>query len=135
MQRLVVIIMVLFLTVGLTQPSGVLQPFNLQERYQHCSVEDHDITPLDFVFEHLLNLESIVNFIEGEHEYTAGDHAHAPFQASGNSIQIALAMPVDIQHSVAPHCSFPASITYSLGKDEGYASRDGSSIFRPPVLG
>ena len=133
MRKAIAILMLLFLGVGLTQPGGCLQAFNLHERYHHCSLEDHDITPLDFVFEHLLNLESIVNFIEGEQDYLPGDHPHNPAQAAQSAAQVAVVMPGAIKFEINEHPVFPEVIKHCAGKGVVYLSSFQTDIFRPPV--
>lgn len=126
--------MMLFLSLGLTQPSGRMQHFNLHEMYAQCSIEDHDITPLDFVFEHLLNLESIVNLFEGEHEYHMGDHPHEPMQSAQSGVHIQLALPNHIHFEVhKPHRLYPETITHSVRQATFYAHSFFADIFRPPI--
>lgn len=126
--------MMFFLSLGLTQPSGRMQHFNLSEMYAQCSIEDHDITPLDFIFEHLLNLESIVNLFEGEHEYHMGDHPHEPMQSAQSSAPIQLALPNHIDFEVSKvHPLYPEEITHTMRRDAFYIHSFHADIFRPPI--
>ncbi|MBL7712299.1 MAG: hypothetical protein JNL13_07550 [Chitinophagaceae bacterium] len=126
--------MMFFLSLGLTQPSGRMQHFDLYSMYAQCSNEDHDITPLDFVFEHLLNLESIVNLFEGEHEYHMGDHPHEPMQSAQSSVQVQLALPNHIDFEVhASQAVYPESITHTMRYDAFYVHSFYADVFRPPI--
>lgn len=123
----------LLLGMGLTQQGGYMQFCDMQAMYSHCAEEDHDITPLDFVFEHLLNLESIVNLLEGEYDYHHGDHPHTPAQSAQSVAGFNVALPHTISFDIMPRF-FPAEgITYAIGKGPFYTSRTGSNIFRPPI--
>lgn len=132
MQKAVVILIIFLLGLGVTQPSGILQPFDIRERYEHCSHEDHDITPLDFIFEHLLNLESIVNIIEGEHEYHPGDEPHEPFQLMQSASEITIGMPgIPIEIHMVYHTE--RAIQYPIHNRDLTLSHFCSDILRPPI--
>lgn len=111
----------------LLQPVCTSSSLNLREMYQQCSLEDDDITPIDFVFEHLLNFETVINFIEGEEE-----QEHHPFKTVKPSIQIAVTIP----KPVFVQCS---GLRY-FGSKEKYIARNMiqpvstvySDIFHPP---
>jgi hypothetical protein len=133
-RKITVILMMFFLSLGLTQPTGCMQYFNLHEMYAQCSVEDHDITPLDFVFEHLLNLESIVNIFEGEHEYQMGDHPHEPMQTSQAVAHIQLALPNVLRFEVSEeHPVYREATTYPICKGPSYSDTFCGEILRPPI--
>lgn len=136
MQKAIVIIMMFFLGAGLTQPSGYIQYFNLHEKYTQCSHEDHDLNPLDFIFEHLLNLETIVNFLEGEHEYEAGEHPHEPFQTAAQSISLVLITPPNTIQIDLEKCqfNFPKDVQYPFSNKGFYLSNYQDNIFRPPIF-
>ncbi|MES2477982.1 MAG: hypothetical protein V4561_02775 [Bacteroidota bacterium] len=137
MQKAIVILMMFFLGAGLTQPSGYIQYFNLHEKYAQCSLEDHDLNPLDFIFEHLLNLETIINFIEGEHEYEAGDHPHEPFQTAAQSISLVLITPPNSIQIDLNKCQyfFSEEVKYAFSNKGFYLSNFQDNIFRPPIFG
>ncbi len=127
-------LVIFLLGIGLTQPSGFMQRCDVRTMYHHCSVEDHDITPLDFIFEHFLNLESIVNIIEGEQEYPSGDHPHNPFQTSQAISLITFVTPALLQFDVSGRCLFPyKKLVYFAGSSDGYSSRFHADILRPPI--
>jgi len=120
------------LGVGLTQPTGILQPIDFKAKYAQCSHEDHDITVLDFVFEHLLNLEALVNIIEGEHEYDFGDYPHAPFEVI-KSIQETIAIvPSFILFEISDLYFCIATVKYPFQTSD-YLSAFCPDILRPPI--
>jgi hypothetical protein len=122
------------LALGLTQPGGIMQYHDLQKMYHHCSLEDHDITPLDFVFEHLLNLESIVNLIESEHELPETDQSHETFEAAPSAILVLATPPGPSQFDISKsHVLFFAATTHFSNRNDFYKSQFFFCIFRPPI--
>lgn len=120
--------------LGVTQPSGCIQPLNFKEQYEQCSHEDHDITLLDFIFEHILNLETIVNLFEGENEYTNGDSPHVPFQqleASQNYFTT-----ISFPHLLINRSPLfeESSIVYNTRQNDKLPTSFCTGIFRPPIL-
>jgi hypothetical protein len=113
----------------LLQPMGNPASMNFREMYQQCSIEDHDITPLDFVFEHLLNFECVINYFEGENE-----EEHQPFQTIESSTPIAVTIPkpVCINFSQQSYC--PDRAIYAV-HNTGFRSSDfNADIFHPPIV-
>ena len=133
MHKAVLIVIMQLLAAGLTQPSGILQPLNMREKYAHCSIEDHDITPLDFVFEHLLNLEILVNLIEGEHEYKGQDYPHEPFQVIKTGFEITAAMPHYILYEANRQTFTEEPLKHDNGYTSFYTTGFSSNLFRPPI--
>lgn len=133
MQKAAVILIMVILCLGLTQPGGYMQYCNLEEQYEQCSREDHDITPLDFVFEHLLNLESIVNLIEGEHEYAGTDEPHMPFQTPESSPSVFLALPATYPDAITPFLFPHEGVNYPIAGNNCFLSGFCADILRPPI--
>jgi hypothetical protein len=107
-----------------------LSSVNIHEMYQQCSQEDHDITPLDFVFEHLLNLEHIINFFEGENE-----QEHQPYQSAQPSAhQLVMAMPIYLGAPVLQHRLYAIPPVYPCAATSFYRSLFLGSVFRPPLV-
>lgn len=136
MQKLAGIFILFFLALGLTQPSGFMQHCNLQQMYADCSAEDHDITPLDFVFEHLLNQESVVNLLEGEYDCPMGDHPHDPFQASQAAAQVMVCVvpqlnPFSIEKKAV---TIVPEKEYFAYNSDFYSSVFLAAVFRPPIV-
>jgi len=131
-----VILLFLFYSAGtlLLPVSNFTPGVNLHEMYEQCSIEDHDITPLDFVFEHILNFEVIINFFEGEHEYVNGDHPHEPYQSFQPVSLFSFAITNAISFEFKGRQPFPAAKkAYFLGKIDIYLSNFNPDILRPPI--
>lgn len=120
------------LGIGLTQPTGILQPVDFKAKYAQCSHEDHDITVLDFVFEHLLNLEAIVNIIEGEHEYDLGDYPHAPFEVIKSIQENVATVPSHIFFELSDLHFCETTVKYPFNTSN-YLSCYYQDILRPPI--
>jgi hypothetical protein len=102
---------------------------NIRSLYVQCSIEDPDLTPVDFVFGHLLNLEYLIQAIEGEQEQ---EH-----------------QPLSLAQQVSPTpVILPAMLTVAIGARRQYASNQhrynlyhpatwcagvAGRVFRPPV--
>jgi hypothetical protein len=113
----------------LLQPMGNHASMNFREMYQQCSIEDHDITPLDFVFEHLLNFEGIINYFEGEEE-----EEHQPFQTIELSTQIAVTIPKPVCINFSQPLYFADKAIYPVHSTGFYSSNYYADIFHPPIV-
>lgn len=132
MRNAIIILVIFLLGIGLTQPNGILQPIDFKAKYAQCSHEDHDITVLDFIFEHLLNLEAIVNIIEGEHEYDFGDHPHAPFETIKSIQETVATVPSYIFFKLSEFHFCDTTIKYPSPTSD-YLSGFCQDILRPPI--
>lgn len=135
MRLLVVISIALVWCLGLIQPGIWTHSFNLHKMYEQCSHEDPDIDPLDFVVEHLLNLEDILDYIEGEDDgYEEGEIPHQPYQHTQLSTHSFVALPKTV---IGIAISSPALnlITHSTFKNDFYHYNFHADIFRPPAIG
>ncbi len=131
--RYVAIILILLQSIStLLQPICNTRVLNLREMYQHCSLEDPDITPLDFVFEHLLNLEGIVDCFEGKNESDEAEH-QIP-QTTEFSLQIAVVLSQTIQIDFKPRNSFSTRIKYPTGRRDFCSSNFYADLLRPPIV-
>lgn len=115
--------------VFLLQPIGDPSSFNFKEMYQQCAAEDHDITPLDFVFEHLLNFECIINLFEGESE-----DEHQPFHTVESATPFAVVIPRPITLAFSPQAYLADRIKYPLHNAIFLSSNFELDIFRPPAI-
>ncbi|GAA4467656.1 hypothetical protein GCM10023093_23910 [Nemorincola caseinilytica] len=102
---------------------------DLRQMYQQCSKEDHDITPLDFVFEHLLNFESIINYFEGEE-----NEEHQPFGSIGSNLQVAITTSTVSFLYPAPGTAFYTKKVYPIHQAAFYSSNYFGDIFHPPIV-
>lgn len=112
----------------LLQPMGNPASMNFREMYQQCSIEDHDITPLDFVFEHLLNFECVINYFEGENE-----EEHQPFQTTESSTLIVATIPKITSINFSKHVYFVDRTIYMVCDTGFLSSNFYSDIFHPPI--
>lgn len=131
MQRLIIIPILFIWTLGLIQPCVWSNSFDLHKMYERCSQEDPDITPLDFVFEHLLNLEEVEHFFEGEEE--EGELPHQPFQITQSPSQFVVALPKTLQIDLPVFIELASSTNYPINKNNFYHYNYNSDIFRPPI--
>lgn len=133
MQKSIVIGLIAILTLGLLQPVLYMQPVNLYEVYQQCSHEDPDINPVDFVFEHLLNLEEFVSCFEHEDPNEENELPHQPIQIVHNAAQTFVAIPKRLEVRVQPRVELNAEIDHPLNKESLYFYNYHTDIFRPPI--
>lgn len=130
--RKVALMLMLFQGIAtLLQPIGDSRALNLREIYQQCSLEDPDITPLDFIFEHLLNLESIVDCFEGKNE--TGEAEHQIPQAVEFSVQIAVIVLRTVQIDFQPQILFQEKIKYPICRGDFCSSNFYTDLLRPPI--
>jgi hypothetical protein len=131
MKQLTVIGLLFYYAIGtLCLPMGDFSILpTLPKMYQHCkATEDCDMTPLDFITDHLINIDGIFD----NHDSGDDQKPHQPFNYQ--NITLTLFVPT-IQELNIPVTSFSAiekkSIIYKV--DTGFASDYFSKKFRPPI--
>ncbi|MEZ5016074.1 MAG: hypothetical protein R2800_03425 [Flavipsychrobacter sp.] len=135
MQKVIVLFLMMLLSIGyIAQPTMDMRSVYLCKMYEHCSIEDPDITPLDFVFEHLLNLEEIEQLFEGDEEEEEGELPHQPFQITQSSSQYVVAIPRTLQVSLLPFIEITDRVDYPANKNNFYHYNYNTDIFRPPIV-
>ena len=100
----------------------------IPEMYRHCkSTEDKDMTPFDFITDHLVNIDGLFD----KHENGADQKPHTPIQSQRHS-QISISYitchlffikhihPLEIKHLINNHVLFPSEYI--------------SKFFRPPIF-
>lgn len=102
---------------------------SFREMYQQCSIEDHDITPLDFVFEHLLNFECVINYFTGEDE-----EEHQPFKTIEYSAPIAVTIPKPVCIIFTQHSYWSIRAIYPVHNTGFFSSNYYADIFHPPIV-
>lgn len=136
MRRVVFILLSCAYTLGsLCTPLGDFSYMpNLPKMYEQCKAEDPDINALDFVCEHLLNLEDVMAQFEGEEE-DKHESPHQPFQLVHAASQITLAVskpmifePIQMVF-IADKC-----IKYPLLDDRFTPDNYPFEIFHPPAV-
>lgn len=134
MQRLVAILITVVWSLGMTHPGGIDHPIDLHGLYEQCGVEDPDITPLDFVFEHLLNLEHIISFFEGEEHDGVKDLPHQPYQVAHTVSVSSVIIPDRCAVAVVrPHYDV-VDVVYPSSRPTSYFFNYHADIFRPPIV-
>jgi hypothetical protein len=120
---------------NLLRPDGCMHTFSLHDMYTQCSHEDPDLTPLDFVFGHLLQLEEVMTFFEGGEPEEEGERPHAPFRLVQAVFQyvVPVARPFDVVHP-APVILHSDKVIYPLCRQEAYCFQFNSDILRPPIV-
>lgn len=113
----------------LLQPLGNPASMNFRDMYQQCRIEDHDITPLDFVFEHLLNFECVINYFEGENE-----EEHQPSQTIELSTPIAVTIPKSVSINFSQQSYCPVRAIYVVHNTGFRSSNFNTEIFHPPIV-
>lgn len=100
---------------------------DLPDMYRHCkSTEDRDMTPLDFITDHLINIDSVFD----KHDNGDSQKPHQPIQThhqgqvtvsfvSCFSFSISKLCPVDLRPSIPSNSFLPSDYT--------------SGVFRPPI--
>lgn len=96
--------------------------------YLQCSAEDHDITPLDFVFEHVLNFECVINYFEGEDE-----EEHQPFRTVESASPASVSIPASLFICNSPIAYFSDRLTYPVRNTDYSSSEFSQDIFHPPI--
>lgn len=103
---------------------------DLKDMYKSCEKEDPDITAADFVFEHLLNLGSIIESFE--HHSNEKEMPHQPYHFHITSSQIVC----NISHS--PFFDFKKEEVISkpfIFHSENLILFDFSeNVFKPPIV-
>ena len=122
------LLILLYSVTAILQPIGNPSSMNFREMYLQCSAEDYDITPLDFVFEHVLNFECVINYFEGEDE-----EEHQPFRTVESSSPASVSIPGSLFTCNSQTVYFSNRITYPV-QNTGYCSSDFSrDVFHPPI--
>lgn len=116
---------------AILQPVGKPVQVNLKDMYAKCGMEDPDITPLDFVLEHLLNLSTIVHYFEGESDEEEGEHQ--PAQAFEFSSQTAVTIPGPLHVCFSTQPAFGQNHVHNLHTDDLYFSAYSAEMLRPPI--
>lgn len=122
------ILLLLQVVTTILQPLGNPSALSFQQMYHQCSTEDKDITPLDFVFEHLLNFESIINCFEGEDQ-----EEHHPYQLFAKYSPVAIVIPSHISVSLQPARFVSSTTEYPSQRADRYVYKFYAYIFHPPL--
>ncbi len=133
--RVVIVIFIFFVqSLGVVQP-GIYSPsLDLHKMYVQCSEEDPDITPADFVFEHLLNLEDAMEYFENDEEHEEGERPHQPLQITHNASLLVTAFPKTIELDLPQYLEVVNETSYPANRGNIYYYNFNKDIFRPPII-
>lgn len=131
MVKVINIFLLAFYSFGtLCLPTGNFSALQeLPEMYQHCkATEDKDMTPLDFITDHLLNLDGIFD------KHNSGDEQkpHSPIHNQPISQITAFQFRSGFNFKIA-HIFFEKKL-YFFHSDNFIKSGYISNVFRPPIV-
>lgn len=102
---------------------------DLPEMYQHCkAIEDKDMTPFDFLTDHLINIDGLFD----KHNNRDEQKPHSPIQNQHVSQIIAFQFPTAFNFKVTN--LFFEKNTHIFHSDNFIISEYISKIFRPPIV-
>jgi len=99
----------------------------LPEMYIHCKqTEDKDMTPLDFVTDHLVNIDALFD------QHSNGDEQkpHSPVRVHHVSLEL---IPLVQPAKILPSNPFIEKTPISRFNEHSAQSGHPSSVFRPPI--
>ncbi len=135
MRKLPVIFFMLFYCTGtLLFPMGDFScAKNICGVYDQCRSEDPDINLPDFVFEHLLNLGSILEHFEHDADGEENERPHEPFQQLQSISQTLVIISQPLQFEAESITFSPREKeTYSAYADYFIPSDFLTKVFHPP---
>ncbi len=99
----------------------------LHKHYKTCqSTEDQDMNALDFITDHLMNIDGIFD----KHTNDDDQKPHKPFQHKTNS-SLAIPLADFINLKIAPSCIHK---THTVQSENLYSFNFSATVFRPPIL-
>ena len=136
-RKIPIILFILFYSAGtLLCPMGDFScTKNIAQEYNQCKGEDADIDAFDFVFEHLLNLESLFDQFETKTPEEKNDKPHQPFQQiqSLSQMPVVVSKHLHIESGPAYVASYQRAV-YPLCKDDLIPSGFLTEVFHPPSV-
>ncbi len=129
LKKVTYIFLLAFYSFGtLCLPLGDFSSLNdLPAMYQHCKATEHkDMTPIDFITDHLLNIDCLFD----EHENGDEQKPHTPIQfhhQQSQSFFLTHEFKVTESHIAIIQVSLP------VYEEANYYSNFLSSVFRPPI--
>ncbi len=132
MRRAVAILLLFILSVGTVfSPLGNMACTDyVPGMYARCIEEDPEINAADFVFEHLLNLESLLDFLEQD---TDEDEPYAPVNITQQVVQASVVVQQVLQPVFVSHDRLSADGAYALYRSPFYDNAFIDDVFHPPI--
>ncbi|MEZ5017105.1 MAG: hypothetical protein R2800_08620 [Flavipsychrobacter sp.] len=136
MQRLVVIILILFCGLGtICSPTGNFSCANyVPEMYARCLAEDDEITAADFFFEHLLSLETIIEFIENDVDDKDDELPNYPYHLPQPPAQTVVTVHHPLQLTLGVYYDVAEENIYDLYRNPMKLGSFSNDVFRPPAV-
>ena len=105
---------------------------NLPDMYKHCQMENPGLNPVDFVFEHLLNLGSVVESFEHNNKHDEKELPHQPYHFHLNSFQsiVNVTKPLGINANTEE----PLTTIFIFHNEVFFPSDFSGNILRPPIV-
>jgi hypothetical protein len=103
---------------------------DLHEQFKHCKeTEDKDMTVVDFITDHLINIDGIFD------KHNKGDEQkpHTPSNFAQHNFLIAIAFPETFTVSLKP-ITYNTKVVYGYSKDDNYTFNFNTSVFHPPLI-
>lgn len=134
LKRITTILLLIYYSFGvICLPMGDFSKVgDLSAMYDRCKIEYPDITPADFVFEHLLNLGNIIESFEHHNNTGKKELPHHPYHFHINSLKIVCNVTqlpkIDFKKEEIVVSNF-AGLTETF-TPSGYSN----NVFRPPII-
>ena len=111
-------------------PMGDFSALNdLQEQYNHCKeTEDKDMTLVDFITDHLINIDGFFD----KHEKGDKQKPHSPSHFTQHNAAIAMVI-VQKSFSIETPIFLEVKTTFNYEKNNSYTYNYCTSIFHPPL--
>jgi hypothetical protein len=121
-------LLIFFSIASLCLPMGNLTMMqNIPEMYSHCkSTEDKDMGPLDFITDHLLNIDALFD----NHDKGDEQKPHKPIQLETHCQPFVFVISTIIL-SIEPF--YPSLIKHNFQYENYYKLGFLSEVFRPPI--
>jgi hypothetical protein len=118
-----------YLLANLCFPQGDFSALSdLPEMYRHCKVtEDKDMTPLDFLTDHLINIDGLFD----KHDNGDQQKPHAPFHF--HHLQVQNYFTLHELRTTKTNISFVQNII-PIYRENSYRTNFHSQVFRPPIV-
>ena len=118
-----------YLLANICLPQGGFSALtDLPEMYRHCkATEDKDMTPLDFLTDHLINIDGLFD----KHENGDEQKPHAPFQFHHQQAQNSFLVQ---EFKTAGNNISIVQATIPTYEEHIYLSNYLSLVFRPPIV-
>lgn len=136
MHKIASVILLAFYAIGAVfSPLGIFSCVSyVPAMYAQCTEEDPDIGTADFILEHLLCMENVVEFFEHGGENDRDDAQSRPFQSYQTVTQTVVVFPQQVQYLLTKYISLTDAKNYALYKNGLNPRLHLNEIFHPPAV-